>query len=264
MKITLVQSSILWGDVDGNLEHFGAKLSARLATDLVLLPEMFPCGSAMARKAPEAMRRELADHAARYGDICGRMAAWAKAQDAAVIGSTVYGEEGRYYNRAVVALPDGCFLHYDKRHCFRMGGEQDHFTAGGGRLVFPFRGVKIAVFICYDLRFPVWCRNTDPYDVAVFIANWPEARRDVWTTLLRARAIENQAFAAGVNCVGTDAGGLRYAGDSAVWDARGRRCGGAEEGKEETVTVTCDTAALEEFRRKFAVLDDRDEFEITT
>lgn len=263
MRITLVQSSILWGDVDGNLERFGARLAQRLDTDIILLPEMFPCGSAMTRKAPEEMRRELADHATRYGEVCALMEAWAKAQNAAVIGSTVYGEGGQYYNRAVVAFPDSPSLHYDKRHCFRMGGEQDYFTAGHERLVFSFRGAKIAIFICYDLRFPVWCRNTDRYDVAVFTANWPEARREVWNALLRARAIENQAFAAGVNCVGTDAGGLRYAGDSAVWDARGKRCGGAEEHAEETVTVACDLEALDAFRQKFAVLENRDEFEIT-
>ena len=106
MRITLVQSSILWGDVDGNLERFGARLAQRLDTDIILLPEMFPCGSAMTRKAPEEMRRELADHATRYGEVCALMEAWAKAQNAAVIGSTVYGEGGQYYNRAVVAFPE--------------------------------------------------------------------------------------------------------------------------------------------------------------
>ncbi len=143
-----------------------------------------------------------------------------------------------------------------------MGGENEHFSPGNRQVVFEYRGVKIATFICYDLRFPVWSRNTEGYDLAVYVANWPETRRDVWSILLRARAIENQAFVAGVNCFGVDNNGIRYAGDSMVVDARGNILGNSNEFQEEVLVVDCDITALHEFRRRFSVLDDRDFFQI--
>ena len=144
-----------------------------------------------------------------------------------------------------------------------MGGENEYFTPGQERLVFEYKGVTIAAFICYDLRFPVWSRNVEKYDLAVYIANWPASRRNVWQTLLRARAIENQCYVAGVNCVGTDNSGLVYAGDSALIDAKGEIVRAAYEGKEEIVVAGLDLEALAMFRKKFAVLDDRDSFELT-
>ena len=169
-------------------------------------------------------------------------------------------ENGKYYNRLIAAFPEGNCRYYDKRHCFRMGGENEHFTPGDRQLTFEFRGVKIAAFICYDLRFPVWCRNTQNYDLAVFVADWPESRREVWKTLLKARAIENQAFVAGVNCVGEDDNGLTYSGDSMVADARGREVGSTSPGNEAIIRVELDIEKLRQFRKKFPVLDDRDDF----
>lgn len=262
MKIALVQSSIAWGRVEENLERFDCKLSEGLGCDLVLLPEMFTSGCMMVKKAWEVAAAEKAAVAARYEKTRGRMLEWAARQDAVVMGSTVCREGEAYYNRMVVAFPDGHCLYYDKRHCFRMGGEQEHYRAGGERMVFDFRGVKIAAFICYDLRFPVWCRNAEGYDLAVFVANWPETRREVWNTLLKARAIENQAYVAAVNCVGEDANGLRYAGDSSLWDARGVPVCRAGKYAEEIAVAECDLQALYAFRRKFAVLEDRDAFEL--
>lgn len=261
MKIALIQSTLVWGNVDENLQNFDQKLAKGIGSDIILLPEMFTVGCMMVKKSREVALAEKNAVAAAYEQVREKMSAWAVRQDALVMGSTVYEEEGHYFNRMIIAFPDGQFLYYDKRHCFRMGGENEHFSAGGKQLVFDFRGMKIAAFICYDLRFPVWSRNTQGYDVAVYVANWPESRREVWNTLLRARAIENQSFVAAVNCVGTDRNGLRYAGDSVVLDARGNLLASAAEFVEETVVAECDGNALHDFRRKFAVLDDMDRFQ---
>lgn len=262
MKIALVQSTLKWGQVEENLREFKEKVIACAEVDIILLPEMFTAGCMMVKKSKEEAEAEKVKAASYYGRVRMEMLQWAVQTGALVIGSTVCEEEGRYYNRLIAAFPDGKCLYYDKRHCFRMGGENEHFSAGARRLVFEFRGVKIAAFICYDLRFPVWSRNTEEYDLAVYIANWPESRREVWKTLLRARAIENQCYVAGLNCVGVDGNGLCYAGDSMLIDAKGTPVALAREGEEETVIAEMDTDALEMFRKKFSVLEDRDEFEI--
>ena len=262
MKIALVQSALAWGQVERNLENFESKLSEPLGCDVVVLPEMFVSGCVMGKRPREEAVAEKAAVAACFGEVEERMSVWARLQDAAVLGSTAVEEGGRFFNRLVVALPDGKRLYYDKRHCFRMGGESEHYSGGSRRLVFDFRGARIAPFVCYDLRFPVWSRNTEGYDLAVYVANWPASRREVWNVLLRARAIENQSFVAAVNCVGEDAGGLRYAGDSGVWDARGQVVAAAREYEEGIVVADCDLEALREFRRKFPVLEDRDEFRL--
>lgn len=260
MKIALVQSSLAWGKVDENLSRFDQKLMDINGCDLIVLPEMFTSGCMMVKKSHEVAMAEKVSVAAHFEEIRRMMLGWARRQDALIMGSTVYEEQGKYYNRMIVAFPEGKCLYYDKRHCFRMGGENEHFSAGDHQLVFDFRGVRIAAFICYDLRFPVWSRNTESYDLAVYVANWPESRRDVWNTLLKARSIENQAFVAGVNCVGTDANGLVYAGDSVVLDARGKILNAAREFSEEIIIADCDMQALADFRRKFPVLEDRDNF----
>lgn len=260
MRIALVQSELAWGQVDKNLASFDNRLCSVLNCDVIVLPEMFTSGCVMMKKDYEIALAEKKAIAGRFTEVQNRMLEWAKRQNAAVMGSTVYEREGQWFNRMIVAFPDGKTLFYDKRHCFRMGGENEHFTGGEKRLVFEFRGVRIATFICYDLRFPVWCRNTDQYDVAIFSANWPESRREVWNTLLRARAIENQAFVVGVNCVGKDPAGLMYTGDSSVWDAKGNMVKAAEIYRDEIVTAECDIVGMRDFRRKFPVLEDRDIF----
>lgn len=262
MKVVLVQSELIWGNVSANLLRFDSKVTAQRGCDLILLPEMFTSGCMMVKKSREEATAEKESVAKQFDIVRQKMSDWAHRCDAVVAGSTVCKENGHYYNRMIVAFPNGRFLYYDKRHCFRMGGENEHFSGGGDRLLFEFRGVRIAAFICYDLRFPVWSRNTEGYDIAVYVANWPESRREVWKTLLKARAIENQAFVVGVNCVGTDNNRIRYAGDSMVIDAYGRVLTEAPEFQEKTVVVDCDVPGLHEFRRKFAVLDDRDRFNI--
>ena len=187
---------------------------------------------------------------------------WASNFQLAIIGSFIARVDEHYFNRAFLVTPTGETHFYDKRHLFRMAGEDRRFTEGEKQTIVPYKGWNICLQVCYDLRFPVWSRNTEGYDLAVYVANWPASRREVWNVLLRARAIENQSFVAAVNCVGEDAGGLRYAGDSGVWDARGQVVAAAREYEEGIVVADCDLEALREFRRKFPVLEDRDEFRL--
>lgn len=260
MKIALIQSQLVWGNVRENLENFERKMVDCAGCDVVLLPEMFASGCLMVKKSLEVAAEEKRNVAGQYRLVENRMKVWAAERKALVIGSTACEVDGKYYNRLIAAFPDGRLCFYDKRHCFRGGGENEHFVAGGRLLVLEFRGIRIATFICYDLRFPVWCRNTGKYDLAIFVANWPASRRKVWKTLLKARAIENQAFVAGVNCVGEDRDGVVYAGDSMVVNARGEIISVAEAGKEEIVAMELDLSDLSRFREKFPAWKDRDDF----
>lgn len=262
MRVALVQSLLLGGNVEGNLEAFGRKLSRCRGHDLVLLPEMFASGCLRQEAPEEAVLKEREEVACRFGEIRDRMLFWAGECDAVVAGSAVCREGTHYYNRLVVAFPDGHCLYYDKRHLFRPGGEGEYFSAGERPLLFEFRGMKMAAFICYDLRFPVWCRNVRGYDLAFFVANWPEMRREAWEILLKARAVENQAFVAGVNCVGTDVNGLRYAGGSMLVDARGKELTERVEFREGIFSADCDPEGLRKFRERFPVWKDRDHFDL--
>ena len=154
-----------------------------------------------------------------------------------VCGSYMVKENGRFFNRWVFVSPEKEIWYYDKRHLFSMGGEDKFFSAGKSRLVFSFRGVRISPYICYDLRFPVWSRNSNDYDLVIYSANWPEARINVWNTLLKARAIENQCFVAGSNRIGTDGNGIKYCGDSAIIDPRGEIIASADNNEECSVSA---------------------------
>ncbi|MDL2252181.1 nitrilase [Odoribacter sp. OttesenSCG-928-J03] len=262
MKIALVQSEITWGKPDEGLKRYERKFAVALGCDIIILPEMFAAGSVMVKKEGSETGYLIRKTALYYDKIKEKMLAWAKKQQALVMGSTVYEEDGKFYNRLIAAFPDGRCAYYNKRHCFSMAGENDYFSAGSQQLTLDYNGIKIAVFICYDLRFPVWSRNTQHYDLAVYVANWPKPRREAWKALLKARAIENQCFVAGVNCVGTDNNGLIYSGDSMLVDAKGDTITACREEKEEIATAEIDIATLCDFRQKFPVLEDRDRFEI--
>ncbi len=253
MKIGLVQTQLDWENVEENLRRFDEKLLQCKGVDVVVLPEMFTSGFTMAGKEKVA---------SFYEQTVTRMQGWAKETDVLVIGSVICKEDGRYYNRLLAAFPDGRYQYYDKRHCFTMGGEKEHFTPGNRHLIIEYKGVKIATYICYDLRFPVWSRNVQGYDMAVYVANWPQVRRGVWDTLLRARAVENQAFVIGVNCVGEDGCKLKYSGGSVVVDAKGEVLAGCEDYKEEIKHTDIDIEWLRDFRKKFPVLEDRDDFKL--
>jgi predicted amidohydrolase len=252
-RLTLVQQPLAWHDAAANRAHF-AQLLAPLAgtTDLVVLPEMFTSGFSM---KPEA-HAEPAD-----GETRAWLLGQAKSLDAAVGGSVAIRDEGRFYNRFMVALPDGLTYWYDKRHLFRMAGEHRHYSAGSHALIIEWRGLRLCPLVCYDLRFPVWSRRRPEleYDLLLYSANWPAARRYAWNTLLRARAIENQAFVAGVNRVGEDGAGIAYVGDSAVLDFTGQPLLELHD-KPQVVTVNLDRDALRAWRDKFPAHLDADAF----
>lgn len=251
LRISMVQAQPEWENPARSLGTFQRLLSDVGDTDLIILPEMFTTGFSM----NVAALAEKSD-----GPTVQWMTRLAADKQAAVVGSVIIEEEGRYFNRLIWATPDGALQGYDKRHLFSMGEEHRFFTPGNQRLVVNWKGWRMAGFICYDLRFPVWCRNRNDYDLLVFSANWPQARHLVWKNLLVARALENQAFCAGVNCSGQDGLGLTYAGDSAFVTPKGEAVfvGSGEK----VVTFSASLEELQAFRQKFPALNDRDEFEV--
>ncbi len=255
LTVSFVQTELHWHDAAANRADMGRKLAHLAeATDLIVLPEMFTTGFSM-------------DAPGQAETMTGPTVAWlreqAAAHDAVVTGSVIIEENGAYYNRLLWVRPDGRLRHYDKRHLFTLAGEQHTYTPGGARLVEEWRGWRICPLVCYDLRFPVWSRNQpiEPYDLLLYVANWPAVRRTAWMTLLRARAIENVACALGVNRIGRDGLGHDYAGDSALIDARGNYLVEAEAAAG-VFTHTLRQDELVDFRAKFGALNDGDAFEL--
>ncbi len=251
LRITTVQAPLEWEAPEANRSAF-AKWLAPLAgkTDLVILPEMWTTGFTMnAAAVAEPMD----------GPSVGWMRQQAARLDAVVTGSLVIEEGGRYYNRLIWMPPDGQLQYYDKRHLFTLAGEHRVYTAGTRRLVVEWRGWRICPLICYDLRFPVWSRNTEDFDLLVYVANWPEPRRRHWQQLLIARAIENQCFVAGVNRVGLDPNGHEYSGDTTIVDYRGEVEHHVEE-VEDVFTLSLDREDMLHYRQRFNFLADRDRF----
>ncbi|RSK51010.1 amidohydrolase [Hymenobacter rigui] len=255
LTVSFVQASLHWHDPAANHQEMSRHIDGiSIATDLIVLPEMFTTGFSM-------------DAAALAEPMDGPTLEWmrlvAESRDAVVTGSIIIEEDGRYYNRLLWVRPDGSVSYYNKRHLFTLAGEQNVYTAGTDRLIEEWRGWRICPLICYDLRFPVWSRNPmdQPYDLLLYVANWPSARRTAWITLLRARAIENLAYTMGVNCVGIDGNSLPYTGDSALLDMRGEYL--VEVGNQETsITRTLRHAELTAFRERFTALEDGDAFEL--
>jgi omega-amidase len=256
-RVSVVQQPLVWQDPAANRAHF-TEVLAPLAglTDLVVLPEMFTTGFTM---KPET-HAEAAD-----GETRAWLLAQARALDAAVGGSVAVSDQGRFYNRFMIALPEGLTYWYDKRHLFRMGGEHRHYSAGSHALIVEWRGARLCPLVCYDLRFPVWSRRRPEleYDVVIYAANWPAARRFAWSALLRARAIENQAFCIGVNRVGADGDGVAHAGDSVINDFTGQPLLELHD-KAQVVTVPLDLDALRAWRDKFPAQLDADAFSLTS
>ncbi len=250
MKITVLQQDIVWENPQANRERADAVLNGLPEADLFVLPEMFSTGFSM---QPEEIAEEADGETGRW------MKRKAAERHAAVAGSVVVREAGKYFNRFYFVYPDGRVRHYDKRHLFTYGGERKRFTAGTERVVWEFRGVRILPEVCYDMRFPVWARNAGEYDLILYVANWPTSRANVWHTLLRARAIENQCYVVGVNRVGADPA-CPYMGSSAIIDPYGRTMVECPPEVECTASATIDMEKLRAFRKKFPVLDDADSF----
>jgi predicted amidohydrolase len=255
LTVSFIQANLEWHNPEANRAGLLRYIQdIPVPTDLIVLPEMFTTGFSM--KAPELA--ETMD-----GPSVAWLLAAAATRNAVVTGSLIIREDKKYYNRLIWARPDGTLSYYDKRHLFRMAGETKVYAAGTKLLIEEWRGWRICPLVCYDLRFPVWSRNpaTAPYDLLLYVANWPSVRRMAWMTLLRARAIENIAYTIGVNRVGTDGNNHTYAGDSALIDMCGEYL--VEVGNQETgITRTIRRRDLDEFRERFPALLDADEFVI--
>lgn len=248
MKVSVLQMDILWAYPEENRKRASEAIDSVPGSDLYILPEMFSTGFCT---APEGVA-ECAD---------GQTLAWMKSKsvetDAAIAGSVVVEEDGKYYNRFYFVKPDGSFAQYDKKHLFTFGGEHEHFTAGDKRVVVEWKGVRILLEICYDLRFPVWSRNRGDYDMIIYVASWPTPRVKAWKALLTARAIENQCFVAGVNRVGDDPGNS-YSGGTRVIDPFGKIMAECADDEVAAATTDIDMTLLNAFRQKFPVLNDAD------
>lgn len=254
LKITLIQSDLAWEDKVRNMSLFSKLIETSGYTDIVILPEMFTTGFSMqAAKLAEDM----------HGPTMEWMKNTAAEMNIVVTGSIIVQENENFFNRLIWMRPDGTYDTYDKRHLFSMAGEHATYTAGTKLLIAEHKGWKICPLICYDLRFPVWSRNNDNYDLLLYVANWPERRISAWTHLLTARAIENQCYVAGVNRIGSDGNNIYHSGNSALIDPMGKIIWEMVHDRA-VFTATLSADYLHEVREKLPFLADRDRFEIIT
>lgn len=250
LKICLAEFDIEWENPQANRE-FLSELLTGIQTDIIILPEMFSTGFSMnVQKIAESP----------FGPTYRWMRNLSKKLSCAVCGSISTEENGKYYNRFYFVTPEETHV-YDKKHLFGYGRETEAYSAGNEIVSFDYSGWKIRPVVCYDLRFPVWCRNTDDYDLLICVASWPAVRAEPWKALLKARAIENMAYVAGVNRIGTDDYDLKYNGNSKVFDAVGDELKLKTE-KKFLLHTEISARSLEKYRQNFRFLDDRDDFEI--
>ncbi len=259
LNITIIQANLHWENKGANLKMFEEKInSIKEKAEVVVLPEMFSTGFSM---NPKQLAEKMDGISVEW------MKNLAAKKKIIITGSLIIEEEGKYYNRLIWMLPNGQYGYYDKRHLFAYATEDEHYSAGNKRLIASVKGWKINLLVCYDLRFPVWARQTNDdsgnpeYDLLVYVANWPERRVHAWKTLLQARAIENQCFVVGVNRVGEDGNGHRYSGESMIVDPMGEVLA-TKINEEAVITMTLDKSKLEEVRKKLPFLKDADEFHI--
>lgn len=252
LRITLAQVDLVWENPEQNRLDLEMQLGQLIGkSDLVILPETFTTGFSMrATDLAEPMDGPTVNWLVNLSHKTGM----------AIGGSLLIKDNGLFYNRFVFVTPQGEFTYYNKRHLFSIGGEATSFTPGDQRVIINFLGWRIALYVCYDIRFPVWCRNVNDTDLMIFTANWPAARQVVWNTLLKARAIENQVYVAGVNRIGTDGNGISYSGESQMVNSRG------EVIKQNTIacnglySYVISKNKLDDFRKKFPVANDADSF----
>jgi len=259
LKFTLVQTALHWEDKQANLKMLQGKIrGSQEPTHVIVLPEMFSTGFSM---KPELLAEKMA----------GSTVQWMKDLSAEkkviLTGSVIIEEEKKYFNRLIWMLPNGQYGYYDKRHLFAYAGEDQHYTAGNKRLIASVNGWKINLQVCYDLRFPVWARQSPSpsgdieYDVLIYVANWPHKRSTAWKTLLQARAIENQCYVIGVNRVGEDGNGIYHSGNSMVIDPLGEVLYHKQD-EEGIFTIGLDKTHLQTVREKFPFWKDADDFNI--
>lgn len=253
MKIALIQTDLFWQNASKNRENFDSKINEiNLEVDLIVLPEMFSTGFTMnASEVAETMQGETVEW----------MKLKAKQKNTAITGSVVITENGKYYNRMFFVFPSGEIEYYDKRHSFSLAGEDKVYTRGNKKVIVDYLGWKICLQVCYDLRFPVFVRNTENYDLILYVANWPKVRINAWDALLKARAIENLSYVIGVNRIGNDAHDYEHIGHSQVIDFLGNYIIEPQE-TEAVFVVELDKEKMLETRKKLDFLSDKDTFEI--
>lgn len=252
LNVVLIQSNLVWENPKQNRKQFKEKIeSVSQSVDMFILPEMFTTGFTMnAKEVAEAMD--------------GKTVSWMKKRalktNAAIVGSLVISEGGNYYNRLLFVEPSGEIRTYDKRHTFTLAGEDKVYSAGKDKLIVDYKGWKICPLVCYDLRFPVWARNTEDYDVLLYVANWPKPRIFAWFTLLKARAVENMCYCIGVNRVGIDEAQNEYCGNSAVYNVLGNEISSIKPNSEQVAVVTLEKSHINFYRNKLKFLNDKDDF----
>ena len=257
LHLSLIQTDLFWEDKKSNLEMFSRKISKLDKTDIIVLPEMFTTGFTNNTIA-------LAE------TMDGKTHLWMKDQaekkTASICGSIIIKEDDKFFNRFLWVQADGVTFHYDKKHLFAMAGEDDHFSSGTEKSIINYRGWKINLQVCYDLRFPVWSRRKEDeendYDLLIYVASWPITRVHAWSTLLKARAIENMSYCVGVNRVGTDGKGFEYSGASVVLNYLGEELSATSPSKEETITCVLNYSNLTKVRGKLPFHKDQDQFKL--
>ncbi|WP_299366050.1 amidohydrolase [Winogradskyella sp.] len=253
LTVAIIQTDLVWENPEANRKNILDKVSTIQGADLIVLPEMFTSGFTMnAASVAETMN--------------GKTISWlkllAKEKKAAITGSLVIYEHKNYFNRLVFVEPSGKITHYNKRHTFTLAGEHNVYTAGVEKVIVDYKDWKICPLICYDLRFPVWARNIEDYDLLLYVANWPKVRVDAWDTLLKARAIENMSYCIGVNRVGLDGNNYEYTGHSAAYDVLGHRIDTLPVNEVAVNVVTLEKNHIKKYRNKLGFLKDRDNFNL--
>ncbi len=252
LTVAALQSDIRWLDKRANLEHIDQLTLGLENIDLLLLPETFSTGF--------AIDVDSCGEPEKQGEVLSWLKEKAKSLGSVVAGTVLVQQGDMKVNRFYWAYPDGEIEYYDKRHLFRMGNEQKYVVAGNKRKLITIKGIKILPLVCYDLRFPVWSRNVDDYQLMVNVANWPAARRRIWDTLLRARAMENLSYVIGVNRVGSDGQGIRHSGGTTICDYTGETIVQADDNKEQLIKTILDFSELAQFKSNFPANLDADQF----
>lgn len=256
LRITIIQTELNWESPSANRKMFDNYFDSITGqSDIIVLPEMFTTGFTMnASLNAESMT----------GETIEWMRIWVKKKNCVITGSLIIQEDGNFFNRLIWMKPDGNYETYDKRHLFRLSGEEKIFSQGNKKIITEVKGWKICPLVCYDLRFPVWSRRTaeENYDVLIYVANWPERRINAWKQLLPARAIENQSYVVGVNRIGKDGSGVEHPGESVVINFRGEEISRTESNKQSVETISLSYSELEDFRRQHPFELDADEFKL--
>ena len=257
LKVSIIQAPILWERKEQNLTLFTQKINAiNEETDVIVLPEMFTTGFSM---KPSQFAEET------ESETLNRMRSWANDKNCAITGSIIVKENNSYFNRLIWVRPDGTYETYDKRHLFRFAGEHQQYRAGSEKLIVDLKGWKICPLICFDLRFPVWSRNLNQeYDCLIYVANWPAVRSSAWSTLLQARAHENQCYVIGVNRIGNDGNEIPHSGNSSIINPKGDLLSTIQANEQRTETIKLSWGNLDSYRKKFPVSKDADNFKITS